>query len=739
MKTESQRIGHYELLQRLSQDSAGETWQAYDSSLQRIVILKLYRTDLLDVADPLTAYLDEVEQIASLHHPNIARIYDIQVLAPGQVGNLAGLICMALEYVEGETLADYIKSTIATGKMPAPADVVQLFSTLALAIDSAHQRGIVHGNLKPTNILLGLFPTRPGRVGTPVLTDFAKTKFSIKRPGNTSSFSYLAPEQVKGCPAGESSDIYALGVLLYELYTGVTPFRGNRPIAVMMQHINAQPTPPDLVNPGISSALTQVILTCLAKDSEGRFPNATSLAFALAEALHVPVSEELRRFSFTQDNIITSVIPPVVDAPNVVKEGDQSASPAGRSQPQVTRSRRRRYLTRYLVAMPLVAFLLILGASIGAAKVLQQNPSAGIAGAQGHAFFLNSGQINANTTQGINDELQIDISNMSDPAAGKSYYAWLLGDVNQTEASPLLLGRLTVVHGNVHFLYTGDSRHTNLLAFASRFLINEDNARNPAGDPLLEQDTWRYYVVIPQTPDPKDSLHFSMLDHLRHLLVESPELAIRGLHGGLSFWFAKDTSTVANMANGLSGDWQNKDANRIHDQVVRILDYLDGPAHVGPDVPAGTPFLADAQTSQVALLGPAPQDAYAPGYVFQNEPPPGYVYLLQTHLNGALLAPQATPEQHQLAVQISAGIDTVRATLTQVYHDALQLVRMTNTQLLQDSSLVLLNDLTTQVQYAYTGQPDPSTGVSQSGALWIYNNLQRLATFTVVPYQAPKA
>src|SRR5262249_24480647 len=157
----------------------------------------------------------------------------------------------------------------------------------------------------------------------------------------------------------------------------------------------------------------------------------------------------------------------------------------------------------------------------------------------------------------------------------KSYYAWLLGDINQTEQLPLFLGRLTVQQGKVAFLYPGDRRHDNLLANTSRFLITEDNTQNPASNPLPDLSTWRYYAVIPQTPDPADQLHFSQLDHLRHLLVESPELYIRNLHGGLAFWFAKDTAIVASLTNGLAQDWQQKDASTIHDQVIRILDYLD--------------------------------------------------------------------------------------------------------------------------------------------------------------------
>lgn len=737
MRIESQRIGQYELQQRLHQDNTGETWRAHDTAAQRTVVLKFFRTDGLDTAEALSGYLRRIEEVASLHHATIIHIHNVQVLAPRSTGEPAPMICLAIEYIEGETLADYIASTSAVGKTPPAADVVQLFSSLAIALDSAHQRGVIHGNLKPTNVLLNQKEKggTQSRIGSPVLTDFALSKLLPRRQGIPF---YLAPEQLKGGSVSERSDIYALGVLLYELYTGTPPFRGSRPIAVMMQHLNALPTSPDLVNPGVSLPLAQLILRCLAKDPRQRFANATSLALALALALRVPVPEALRR------NALALGIPLSAESPAMPAEGEAGrqgpSAERGRPQqaPEAMLARSRRRANRALAIVAVLVLLFILGAGSGAMFLMQRNPF--VTGQNvGHAFFLNSGQLNQNTTQGINDELQMDLAHLPPPAVGKSYYAWLLGDVRQSEAIPLFVGRLTLEQGSLHVLYRGDRQHTNLLALFSRLLITEDDAHTPSSNPLLDQNTWRYYAALPQTPDPADPLHFSMLDHLRHLLVESPELAIRGLHGGLAFWFARDAATVASLASSLTEDWHNRATGALHNQVIRILEYLDGQAISKTDLPASTPWLADAQTAQVPLLGPPPKDADPPGYVFQNETPPGYVYLVQTHLNGTILAPQATPEQHQLAVQINGAIDSARQALTTVYQDAKRLLALPDAQLLQASALAVMDDLATQAQYAYTGQPDPASGATQGGSLWIYNNFQRLATLAVDQYAAPKS
>ena len=735
MVTGLRKIGKYELHRRLASSHTSECWKAYDGQSQHYVTIKAYHSNQPPDSDTVTQFVRSLEKLASLHHPSIAYVRDVYIFPSRYPDDpVASTVCVVTDYVEGQALAEYIRNTPNLGKVLLSSEVVHLFTSLSLAIDYAHQHGIVHGNIKPGNILLKRATTSPGEIGDPVLTDFGFSR-PLRSTGNAGVPFYLSPEQIQGHPPDERSDIYSLGVVLYELCTGVLPFRGNRPIAIMMQHINTPPTPPALLNPAIPSALTNVILCSLSKDPSARFSSASSMTVALAQALNMPVPEGLSQ-SPSDLRVKSPSAQPQQSWPGITVAPAQGVSNAPLAPAALSKKRQRKpFNTGYaaIIGVLLLAILFTAGILFLTPRTTPLVPGQVI----GHAFFLNSGQLNANGPQGINDELQIDLAHVSDPAAGKSYYAWLLGDRSQSEAAPVLLGRLAVSQGNIHFLYRGDAQHTNLLATVSRFLITEDNASSPTGNPLIDTSTWRYYAEIPQLPSPADQLHFSMLDHLRHLLVESPELKLRGLHGGLAFWLARNTSTVEQLAASARDAWQNKDAASIHDQVIRILDYIDGSALARTDAPPGAPLLANAHEIQVALLGPVPRNADPAGYLYSNETPPGYVYLIGEHMNGAIQSPQTTPGQRQLAIRINTGLDDLRNLLGQVYHDAKQLVGMTGAQLLQTSSLSILNDMATKAQYAYVGQLNQSTGQAEGGALWIYGNLQRLATFDVRQYTPP--
>ncbi len=769
----ARRLGKYELHQRLGSGGMAEVWKALDSQLHRYVAIKILHADLQNDPDFLTRFLREARVVASLHHPNIVQIYDFQISRPPE--SKSSFAYMVMDYVEGQTLADYIATTSRQGKFPPGEELVRLFTSISQAVDYAHQRGIIHRDLKPANILLD--QRNASSQAIPVLTDFGLVKL-LGAPAATLSGSwlgtplYIPPEQAFGFPGNERSDIYSLGVILYELCTGVPPFSGDNPVTIIMQHIHAMPTHPALINPAISPGLAEVILCSLAKDPVDRFPSASLMAAALAQAINMQdldgdvtaADQSLSMYPTGDLGAVThkmssqtdlstrmhgalhapaalptsQVAASVSSVPTTPTNGSIGASlaqalpvqvapptPVPSYAPTPVSSRRHR---RLFIGLIVPLLIILIGSGLGTFFFLMPRRSTTVTqhSVVGQAFFVSSGQLNDKGIPGINDELQMNLQNMSAPAAGKSYYAWLLNDKNQTPMTAILLGTLSVMHGTVHFLYKGDPQHTNLLEVTSRILITEEDASRAPINPSSDFSTWRYYAELPQEPDPNDKVHhFSMLDHVRSLLAEDPMIGGIGIHGGLTFLLLRSTGKVVEWANSARDDQQENATNLMRAHFIRILDTLDGQANVQADVPPGTPLVLPAP---IALLGPDTS-------VVQSQTSADYLHLVSSHLNAIAQASNITPAKRQLAARINAALNDVRTWLEEVRQDAKKLILMTDSQLLSQESLTLLDDMVTQGFYAYVGRLDPTTNEVQSGVVQINYDTERLATFDIIPFK----
>ncbi|HEX6555664.1 MAG TPA: hypothetical protein VF026_23080 [Ktedonobacteraceae bacterium] len=343
----------------------------------------------------------------------------------------------------------------------------------------------------------------------------------------------------------------------------------------------------------------------------------------------------------------------------------------------------------------------------------------------GRVFFSSSGQINENTNQGIADQVELDLSNIREPAAGKSYYAWLLND-DPVEGKALLLGQLPVSDGQIHFHYAGDQLHTNLLDVTNRLLVTEEDAGTLPTTPSLDTSTWRFMAEFPQKPNPQDTVHhFSLLSHLRHLLASDPTLQSLGMPGGLDIWLFRNAQKILEWSGSARDDWASQSTDLMHRHILRILDYLDGLSYVQNDVPVDSPVLVNERIARVSLLE----------FDVQHQVPPGFLYHIALHLHGMVESPGATTEQKRLAIQIDTAISRVQALLEQVHQDAKKLVVMTGAQLAQPATLSLLDDMVKHAQDAFVGQFDPTTGEIQNGVTQIHYAIQRLATMevTIIP------
>src|SRR5450432_15168 len=146
MGASPKHLGKYELLTRLGQGGMAEVWKAFDPQLQRMVAIKFMHANLRSDPDFVSRFVREGQAIATLHHPNIVQVYDFQVSSPEDENPMA---YMVMAYIEGETLADYLLHTSYAGNIPAADEIVHLFTSLGLAVDYAHQHGIIHRDIKP--------------------------------------------------------------------------------------------------------------------------------------------------------------------------------------------------------------------------------------------------------------------------------------------------------------------------------------------------------------------------------------------------------------------------------------------------------------------------------------------------------------------------------------------------------------------------------------------------------------
>jgi hypothetical protein len=265
-----QTLGQCRLLERIGCGGMSTVYKAYQPSLDRYVAVKVLPPFLACTPDFITRFRREARAIARLNHPNILPIYD-----SGQEGELSYIV---MRYVEGGTLQETL------GK-PLPLDrVVEMITQVGGALDYAHQEGIIHRDVKPSNVLMD-------KREWALLSDFGlakvvETSVKLTKTGaGLGTPAYIAPELGRGEPADERSDIYSLGIVLYEMLTGRVPFEAETPMAVLMEHISTPLPMPRSINPDIPDPVEQVVLKALAKAPADRFQRMGEMVAALQKAV----------------------------------------------------------------------------------------------------------------------------------------------------------------------------------------------------------------------------------------------------------------------------------------------------------------------------------------------------------------------------------------------------------------------------------------------------------------------
>jgi serine/threonine-protein kinase len=266
-------ISHYRIIEKLGEGGMGVVYKAEDLNLERPVALKFLSPRAMGTEEDQERFVHEAKAAASLNHPNICTIYEI--------ANADGKTFIAMEYVEGENLRVLMKSG------PFSLDeALAITADIARGLAAAHDKGIVHRDIKPANIVV-----TPNRVVK--IMDFGLARVAggaqLTQPGTTlGTVSYMSPEQARGDDIDGRTDIWSLGVVLYEMLTGRRPFVGDRDMAIIYSILNEAPRPPIELRPDMPETLAAILKKALAKDRNARYANALEFAgdvFAVKGAL----------------------------------------------------------------------------------------------------------------------------------------------------------------------------------------------------------------------------------------------------------------------------------------------------------------------------------------------------------------------------------------------------------------------------------------------------------------------
>jgi eukaryotic-like serine/threonine-protein kinase len=254
--------GRYRIVRKLGSGGMADVYLAEDEELGRRIAIKILNDRHANDESFVERFRREAKNAAGLSHPNIVSIYDR--------GEAEGTYYIAMEYLDGRSLKELV---VARGPLPIP-DAIDATRQVLAALRFAHRKGVVHRDIKPHNVMADA----DGRLK---VTDFGIARAGVSQMTEAGSIigtaQYLSPEQARGAPVDQRSDLYSVGVVLYEMLTGTTPFSGESPVEIAMKHLSDPPRPPSVERSDIPPDLDMIVLRALAKDPDDRFQTAEEM------------------------------------------------------------------------------------------------------------------------------------------------------------------------------------------------------------------------------------------------------------------------------------------------------------------------------------------------------------------------------------------------------------------------------------------------------------------------------
>jgi serine/threonine protein kinase len=513
-------IGNVRIDKELARGGMGEVYVGTHLRLDRLVTVKVMHSYIEGDPEAQARFEREAKVIAALRHPNIVQVFDFDIAE--------GHPYIVMEYLRGPSLAAYLRELNSRNEKLQPAQIARLLSIMATALDYAHEQGVIHRDIKPANIILhnktGLFssdlPLSP--LTEPVITDFGLVRIHATTQTSTGKRSgtpaYMSPEQAHGLRVDHRSDIYSLGIVLYELISGHVPFEAETTWGIIFKHINEPPPPIS----GIPPLVQTVINHALAKDPDNRYHISRKLAADYMQAIGMVSDANALRAGISL---------PATRQPEPVIASDQ------RVQPAWTR----------IAAYSLIVILLVALAAWGYSTFL--SPGSTAATAVGLLRFQD-GTVPA-------DQVTISTASMELPSEGSQYEAWLIQDDGEQRVS---IGVIAIDGQNQGSLTYVDGEGQNLIGKYRTLEITREPDPDPS--PNSSNDV-AFSVSLP--PDG--------LTHLRHLLFAfnaTPEKV--GFVHGLN----ADTLLLNESAQQMLASFEARDEAGLDLHAERMLNVILG-------------------------------------------------------------------------------------------------------------------------------------------------------------------
>jgi tRNA A-37 threonylcarbamoyl transferase component Bud32 len=624
-------IGKVRIEKYLARGGMAEVYLGMHLTLERQVAVKVMHSFIEEDPDFLLRFQREAKVVAGLRHPNILQIFDFDTAD--------GHPYIVMEYLKGPSLAAYLLALHERNERLPLEQVARLLKSLSSALDYAHGQGVVHRDIKPGNTLFHSKKNEISLAGTltndeePVLTDFGLVRIAHSPTQTatgtiTGTPAYMSPEQARGDKVDYRTDIYSLGVVLYEMLADRVPFEGDSTMAVILKHINEPPPPIE----GIATEVQAVIDRALAKNPSQRYQTALDMAADFYKAIGLKTEAETIR----------------ANMPRIAK-------PAPVPAPEKRKTARSPILIGGIIIIcACLSFLLFGGLGISAITIFPRLNIYSATQASGTGYGSSMPMTGGNSLgvlrfqDGTSPLDQITISaKLATLANGTQYEAWLISDTGEQRRS---LGTLKQDSSGQFTLSYVDAQSRNLLDGFNRMEItiepNPDDSPNPSGQVA-------YSSSIPN----------GSLMHIRHLLVRIDETPNKI---GMAVGLVNDSTLIKKSADAMLDAYNTSNAENVHANAEAIINLIVGKQ----DSTLYKDWDGNGKIND-------PGDGYG---LLLNGDQAGYIGGVIDHAKLAGVAPDSTAEIRMHTQHVTTSAQNVEAWATQLRDIAIRIAEAKSSQ-----------------------------------------------------------